>query len=140
MALDISNLENAVSSLNALLARALDDGYMSRLDDIGRYGIRAGVIQNFEFTYELCWKFMRRWIEENVGASFVDGVPRAEIFRYAAENLLIDDVLRWMDYHKARNATSHTYSAKTADAVFAVAGEFLCDAKKFLASLSLRNV
>lgn len=111
---------------------------MSRLDDVVRYGLRAGVIQHFEFTYELCWKFMRRWIEENVG--FVDGVARIELFRRAAENLLIEDVAKWVEYHKSRNLTTHTYNTGTADTVFLKSNEFLQDAKKFLISLKARNV
>ena len=47
------------------------------------YTIAAGVIQNFAFTYELCWKFMKRWIEENVNSEIVDGVTRRELFRKA---------------------------------------------------------
>lgn len=140
MTLDISGLESALKSFDALLKRTLDTEYMSRLDDVARYGLRAGVIQNFEFTYELCWKFMRRWIEDNIGTSAVDGVPRIELFRCAAENLLIEDMMRWADYHKARNLTSHTYNPQTADIVFSKMSNFLEDAKKFLSSLNKRNV
>ena len=27
--------------------------------------VKAGVIQHFEVAYELCWKFIQRWIKEN---------------------------------------------------------------------------
>ena len=37
---------------------------------------------------------------------------------------------RWMDYHSARNATSHTYNEDAAfENVFLVATEFVHDAK-----------
>ena len=54
--------------------------------------VRAGVIQNFEIAYEQSWKMMKRWLEDSVGATYVDGVTRRELFRLAAEHRLITDV------------------------------------------------
>ncbi len=109
MSLDLTSMRKAIASLEAVLERANDDALMSSLDDVTRMGLRSGAIQNFEFTYELCWKFIKRMLEENLGSSYVDGVSRRELFRLAAESRLIDDVNLWMDYHHARNETSHTY-------------------------------
>jgi hypothetical protein len=36
---------------------------------------------------------MKRWLEENVGSASVDGVPRRELFRLAAESRLIEELL-----------------------------------------------
>lgn len=77
--------------------------------------LKAG-IQNFEVAYELCWKFIKRWLEHNVSPNAVAGVSRRELFRYAAENLLIRDVDQWMDFHAARNKTSHIYDQAVAEA------------------------
>ena len=76
---------------------------------------RAGVIQTFEFTYELCWKFMKRWLAENISPMAVDGIPRKELFRLAAESRLIADFNAWNDHHRARTLTSHTYDQRTAE-------------------------
>ncbi len=139
MTLDLSALNGAIASLGRAVEVATDEEGMARLSAAQRETIRAGVIQNFEFTYELCWKFMKRWIEENVGATYVDGVTRRELFRHAAENRLIVDVDRWMRFHKARNETSHTYNPKTAKEVLAAALEFLPKAQEFLEALTARN-
>jgi len=107
MSLEISSLKRGIASLeraiNVGLAKQADD--KTSIDEMET--IKAGVIQNFEFTYELCWKFMKRWIEENINSEIVDGVTRRELFRISAENKLIIDVNKWMEFHKARNSTSY---------------------------------
>ena len=139
MALVLSSLEKAVSALAAVLAKSDDAEFMSQLDEVARNAIKAGVIQHFEFTYELCWKFIKRWLETNVSASDVDGVTRRELFRRAAENRLIDDVDQWMRYHSARNLTSHIYQPEIAARVYSTAHDFARDAARLLAALEARN-
>jgi len=65
--------------------------------------IQAGVIQNFELTYELCWKFMKRWLELNLMIGLMDGTIGKELFRNALENKLISDFFSWVRYHELRN-------------------------------------
>ena len=139
MKLDLSSLRKAVGSLEKTLEVADDKDFISGLSDNQKDAIRAGVIQNFEFTYELCWKFMRRWLEVNLGSTYVEGVARRQLFRLSAENKLIADVDQWMEYHDARNETSHTYNEDTAEDVFGAAREFIADAEKLLKALEARN-
>lgn len=101
--------------------------------------LRAGVVQNFEVAYEQSWKMMKRWLEVNTTPGDVDGVTRRQLFRLCHENRLIDDVDAWMAFHQSRDETSHTYDAKTADDVFAVAREFLPAASDVFARISERN-
>lgn len=139
MKLDLSSLGKAIESLEKTLKVAENKELAAGLDDDAKDAIRAGGIQNFEFTYELCWKFMRRWLGINVGSTYVDGVTRRELFRLSAENRLISDVDQWMEYHDARNETAHTYNEDTADDVFETSRIFLADAKKLLEALKERN-
>ena len=139
MKLDLSSLRKAIESLEKTLKVAENKELAAGLDDDAKGAIRAGGIQNFEFTYELCWKFMRRWLGINVGSTYVDGVTRRELFRLSAENRLISDVDQWMEYHDARNETAHTYNEDTADDVFETSRIFLADAKKLLEALKERN-
>ncbi len=76
MKLDLSSLRKAVKSLEETLNVANDNKFMSQLSVFQANAVRAGVIQHFEFTYEICWKFMKRWLEINLGSVYVDGVPR----------------------------------------------------------------
>lgn len=139
MNLDLSSLCKAIESLEKTLKVAENKELAAGLGDDAKDAIRAGGIQNFEFTYELCWKFMRRWLGINVGSTYVDGVTRRELFRLSAENRLISDVDQWMEYHDARNETAHTYNEDTADDVFETSRIFLADAKKLLEALKERN-
>ena len=110
-------LDNLAKSIDALNRSVLISKNLKACDNDLQEIVRAGVIQNFEVAYEQCWKMMKRWLEENVGSTYVDGVSRRELFRLAAESHLITDVERWMDYHISRNQTSHTYDEGTAQSV-----------------------
>lgn len=139
MKLELSNLKKAIRSLEKALQITADKIARENVgtDEIDL--LKAGVIQNFEFSYELCWKFMKRWIENNVSAVIVDGVPRKELFRIAVENRLIADIDIWMKFHRARNISSHIYDDKTAEEVYQIAREFHEYAIELLKSLEDRN-
>lgn len=138
MALDLSSLRKAVGSLQRAL-KVASSQIKGKVSTDNEEVIRAGVIQNFEFTYELCWKFLKRWLEKNVGGPDIDGVTRKELFRMAAESRLISDVARWFKYHAARNETSHTYDPAKADEIYAAAKLFVADAEALLGELEKRN-
>lgn len=132
--LDISSLKNAVNSFKQALT--VYDKWTKK-DELKEalQTLRASVIQNFEFTYELSWKMMKRWLEMNINAEAVDGVSRRELFRIAAENKLITDVEKWMDFHNVRNKTSHIYDIKIAEDVYLASKEFLPYAKDLVKRL-----
>ena len=133
------HLDSLTKSIDALERSVNTASSLDTSDDDLRETVRAGVIQNFEVAYEQCWKMMKRWLEENIGSTYVDGVTRRELFRLAAESRLIIDVERWMDYHTARNQTSHTYDEETAQSVFEEATQFAHDAKQILGTLETHN-
>ena len=132
-------LDSLTKSIDALERSVKTASSLDTSDDDLRETVRAGVIQNFEVAYEQCWKMMKRWLEENIGRTYVDGVTRRELFRLAAESRLITDVERWMDYHTARNQTSHTYDEATAQSVFEEATHFADDARQLLRALEAHN-
>lgn len=139
MALELKSLEKAIKSFEQSILKTTDKEFIKELDEITYKLLKSGVIQNFEFTYELCWKFLKRWLSENIGKSYVEGITRRHLFRYGAENKLIDDVDKWMIFHRARNLTSHTYDEDIAEEVFEIAIEFLSEAKNLLKSIEVRN-
>ena len=139
MTLDLTSLRRAIASLEKSIRsyRVLSENSSLTRDDIDT--VKAGVIQNFEVAYEQCWKFMKRWIEQNVSSDIVDGVTRRELFRVGAENRLIDDVAQWMEFHQSRNLTAHTYDAENAGQAFSSALIFIDAASSFLKRLDVRH-
>jgi nucleotidyltransferase substrate binding protein (TIGR01987 family) len=140
MKLDLSSLHKAIGSLERTLKVAENKALDAELDNDAKDAIRAGVIQNFEFTYELCWKFMRRWLRENADVEEAE-YPRTrkELFRLAARFGLIKEPLSWFSYSDARNLTSHTYDEDKAESVYETAVGFIEDAKYLLDILQERN-
>ena len=139
MDLELESFRSAVGSLSQALEHSEDATLMNSLDETLRNVVQSGVIKHFEFTYEISWKFIKRWLETNVSPNVADGVTRRELYRLGFENRLIDDVDRWMDHHEARNETTHTCRKATADEVYAAIPAFLEDAHLLLAALEARN-
>lgn len=137
--LDLSSLKRAIELLDDSLRFFNDSEIMDGLDLSRRNVVRSGVIQNFEVAYELCWKFMKKHLEINLGSEYVDGISRKELFRISREHHLINDVENWFDFHTARNLTSHTYSEESAQKVLRAAGILVEDAKALLNSIEARN-
>ncbi len=140
MKLDLSSLQKAIESLEKTIKVAENKTLAARLDEDAKNAIKSGVIQNFEFTYELCWKFMRRWLRENAAVEEAE-YPRTrkELFRLAARFGLIKEPLSWFSYGDARNLTSHTYDEDKAETVYEIAVGFREDAKYLMERLLERN-
>jgi nucleotidyltransferase substrate binding protein (TIGR01987 family) len=136
--LDISPLIRAHDSFVKALyfAEELESKYS---DDIlyATEGGRAAVIQHFEYTYELSWKMMKRFIEmEDKNEDFL---TKKDLFRIAGEKGLIDDFHKWVEFHKARNKTAHTYNEDTAKEVYNIAKEFKNYVERFISALEKRT-
>lgn len=139
MALDFSSLTASISALErALRATAVDAQWAGLPPDV-QEAVKAGVIQNFEVAYEQSWKMMRRWLEMNPLAGDVSGASMRQVYRLAAKAGLIDDVDLWMDFHQARNQTSHTYNVKTAERVLSLSVRFLPESQRVSRLLEARN-
>lgn len=83
--------------------------------DINEY-IRDGVIQRFEYTFELSWKLLGRYFKE-IGREDIPGGPRP-LIKEAGREGLISDVDAWLKFLEARNKTTHIYNEVEAEAVY----------------------
>ncbi len=122
MTLDISALENAITRLTEGLARYQRD----TTDD----QIRDGLIQRFEFTYELSHKMLKRYLEAAAPSpEVIDAMSFADLIRTGNEQgLLLGEWLNWKAYRDMRSKTSHTYDAAKALEVVAGIPAFLAEA------------
>ncbi len=125
--LNLSSLVKAMQSLKLALEQPKDEF------------IRDAVIQRFEYTYELCWKMLRRYLMEDIGPEEVNRLSRKDLFRVAADKGLIADPATWFIYHQARNETSHIYDEKKAEQTYQVATQFFTEAVALLSELEQRN-
>ena len=137
--LDISALEKAAKAFENSLAFALKVEEKTAEIQVffEREIARAAVIQHFEFTYELCWKTMKRYIEMDIGAE-ADILTRKDLFRLAAERRLITSFDQWVEFHQARNRTSHVYDEEVADEVYEITKAFINPLKEFLITMKER--
>ena len=71
---------------------------------------KQGVIQAFEFCWELAWKLMKDYLQWQ-GIAGLSGARDA--IREAFRQGLIDDGQVWMAMLQDRNRTSHTYNETT---------------------------
>jgi len=71
---------------------------------------KQGVIQAFEFSWELAWKLMKDYLQWQ-GIAGLSGARDA--IREAFRQGLIDDGQVWMAMLQDRNRTSHTYNETT---------------------------
>lgn len=120
---DISPLTNAGDRLREGLIRHQSEPADDQLRD--------GLIQRFEFTYELCHRILRRFIRERAASpDEVDRMAFQDLIRIAnQQGLLLGDWPAWHQYRDSRAKTSHAYHAETAQEVAASIPRFLAEAE-----------
>ena len=113
MTLDISPFTRAI--------QRLDEGMVRYLTDTSDTQIRDGLIQRFEFTYELSHKMLKRYLESaSPSPGEFDSADFPYLIRSANERgMLLGDWPQWKQYRDMRAKTSHTYDENIALAVVA---------------------
>ena len=133
MSLDFSSLENAVQRLEEGLARYNSDPS----DTI----VRDGLVQRFEFSYELSHKMLRRFMEAAAAnPTEFDEADFQYLIRSANEQgLLLGAWPQWRVYRDMRAKTSHTYAEEVAMKVVAGIADFLKEARYLLEQLQQKQ-
>ena len=94
---------------------------------------RDGVIQRFEYCFELAWKMIRKSLLA-LGRNEVSASPKP-LFREALNEGWIENSKDWLAFTEARNSTSHLYNKKEAEKIYQVIKTFPAKAKFLLKKL-----
>ena len=131
--IDLAPMKSAIERLEeglAVLAREPENTLL-----------RDGVIQRFEFTYELSHRLLRRYLasiaanpEEVQTMSFQDLVRLG-----GDQGMLRSEWARWRTFHQARTDTSHTYDEAKARQVLPILPAFLAEVKALVTVLASRK-
>lgn len=108
MNIDFSKLEEALESL--------EDGLKAPpKNDLER----DGVIQRFEYTFELAWKTGKKVLDQ---VGLAANSPR-DVIRTMGQQEWVN-AEEWLGYLEARNSVTHIYDARVAGRVFESAKSF----------------
>jgi nucleotidyltransferase substrate binding protein (TIGR01987 family) len=123
MVFNTSALERAIGRLEEAM-----EAYQK---DTSQSLIRDGLVQRFEFTYEISHKLLRRYLSANPGPpELVNSMNFADIIRIANQNgLLLGNWPRWKAFRDMRARTSHSYDEAIALDVVAGIPAFLDEAR-----------
>ena len=125
--LNLEPLEKVIAQLHVGIAQSKGDPDNDLLRD--------GVIQRFEYTMDLSWKMIQRYLKHIAQVEESAIRTKKDLFREAGRLRLISNVEAWFGYYEARNETSHTYDPQIAESVFEQAELFLPDAISLLEKL-----
>lgn len=76
---------------------------------------KQGIIQCFEYTFELAWKTLQDFLIEERGYADARG-PRP-VLEQAFQDGIIEEGMVWFDMLKSRNMTAHLYDEKEVEGV-----------------------
>lgn len=122
--LAIENFRNAITSL----AKGIEEANGELQKD--------GVIQRFEFTFELLWKTLKIFLFEEG----LDCKSPKDCLRNAFKIGLIGDEQLFLDMLTDRNKSTHTYSKEESEEIFErIKNDYLIELKNVLQKLESKK-
>jgi len=123
---EVIKLDDLKSALNRL-----KEGLADVKNDLDR----DGIIQRFEFTFELVWKA----IQEYAKYKGLEVASPRDSFRVAADLKLITNPEIWFKFLKDRNESTHLYSEGQAIKIYGDVPAFIKETEKLLEKISSEN-
>ena len=106
----------------------LKDGYGEVKTELDR----DGVIQRFEFTFDLTWKA----VQEYARFKGLEVVSPRDAFRVGAQLGIIKNPETWFDFLKDRNESTHLYNESQAKLIYSHIQSFINEVEKLIENLS----
>jgi nucleotidyltransferase substrate binding protein (TIGR01987 family) len=97
------NFNKALNQLEKFIAK-------ENLNELGEQGL----IKAFEYTYELAWKTLQDLLKHKGYDNILGPKP---VIDQSFQDGYINDGKGWINMHKSRNLTSHTYNEETANEI-----------------------
>ena len=114
-----SNFEKAFLQLQTAVGR------FDELDDLAK----EGMVQRFEYTFELAWKTLKDFIESK---GELERSPR-DVIKKSFQLEIINDGEKWLEMLENRNLMAHTYNENTfVIIVKMIKGEYFTEIKKLI--------
>ena len=131
--LDLTSLRNVIQRLAEGIARYQQDTSDTQ--------IRDGLVQRFEFTYEISHKMLKRYLDMAAASpDEIENLAFPDLIRKGSEKgLLRSDWPLWRRYREMRGKTSHAYDEKIALEVVAAIPDFLLEAQFLQQQLEQRS-
>lgn len=98
------------ANFNKALAKLTQAVELAKKEELSELEIE-GLIQRFEYTYELAWKTLQDYIKD-IGILDINGPSK--VLQESLKMGLITDSEGWVKLKKGREKTSHTYDPETA--------------------------
>lgn len=121
-----NNFQNALARLNEGIAKHDKDNDLTR----------DGIIQRFEFTFELAWKTLKSVFEDEglIGLNS----PKTVLREAFAAGLIRDEEL-WLAMLDDRNATVHIYKEQLSKDIYnRIQGKYVVALKELADSIKIR--
>lgn len=131
--LDLTALRRATDALE--LSLELLDRHRGSVEE--RRLLRDGVIQRFEFAFEMAWKTLHRYLRV-FGLVPVANLTNRDLFRLGHEQGLLEVPEAWFTFLRHRNLTSHVYDEATAERVFSSAAPLLAALRDMIEAMEAR--
>ena len=125
----MSNGKPQIAAFERAIQR-LEEGLVRYQADTSDTQIRDGLIQRFEFTYELGHKILKRYLEyASANPEQFDEITFQDLIRTGNEQgLLLGEWPDWRGFRDMRGKTSHTYNENVALDVVAGIPRFIDEA------------
>jgi nucleotidyltransferase substrate binding protein (TIGR01987 family) len=111
----LKKLSEAIEYINKKIKKNDLEIENEQAEDILEEIIKEGLIQRFEYTYEMVWNVMKDYALYQGNSEIADS---RDAIRFAFSTRLIKNGDMWMDMIKSRIKTSHTYNEETANEIY----------------------